>query len=358
MSLQEKIKKRQININSKILDALKQMDTIDKKLLLVFDEDRFINILSIGDIQRAILNGEDLSKKIEFVLRKNTKVAFEEDSFEDIKNIMEQFRMELMPVIDKNNRLIDVYFWEDVFKTKRIKKKSELSLPVIIMAGGKGIRMKPITNIIPKPLIPFGEKSMIEHIIEKFIQVGCNQFHVSVNYKAEMIEFYFSQLKEKGYKIDFFKEDKPLGTAGSLNLLDGKIKTTFFVSNCDILIDDDYEEIYKYHKKNKNELTIVSAIKHYHIPYGTLDTGEKGVLKRITEKPDLSFQINTGFYIVEPHLLNEIPQDQFFHITHLMQKILDRGGKVGVYPISEGSWKDIGVWEEYLKNNINLNIGR
>ena len=351
MNSNNKIDKRKININSKILEALKQMDLIDKKLLLVFNKDKFVNILSIGDVQRAILNGVELNTKIENILRKNTRVASVDDDLSDIVKLMEQFRMELMPVVDKEDRLVNVYFWEDVFKTKQRKEKSKLNLPVIIMAGGKGTRMKPITNIIPKPLIPFGDKSMIEQIIERFQNVGCSEFHVSVNYKAEMIKFYFDQLKNKDYLIDFFKEDKPLGTAGSLQLLKGKINTTFFVSNCDILIDDDYEEIYNYHKKNRNELTIVSALKHYPIPYGTLETGENGMLKKIIEKPDLNFQINTGFYIVEPHLLNDIPENKIFHITHLIEKILDRNGKVGVYPISEGSWKDIGVWGEYLKNN-------
>jgi len=167
-----------------------------------------------------------------------------------------------------------------------------------------------------------------------------------------MVQFYFDQLKNKDYSIDFFKEDKPLGTAGSLQLLKGKINSTFFVSNCDILIDDEYEEIYNYHKNNSNELTIVSALKHYPIPYGTLETGKNGLLKKIMEKPELNFQINTGFYIVEPHLLNDIPDNEFFHITHLMEKVLKRKGQVGVYPVSEGSWKDIGVWDEYLKNCI------
>lgn len=354
MNFNKKITERQIDSSAKILEALKQMDAIDRKLLLVFENKKFINILSIGDIQRSIIQGVELNSSINGILRENTKVATIKDDIETIKNTMEQFRMELMPVINSDDNLVDVYFWEDIFKTKERKIRTELNIPVIIMAGGKGTRMKPLTNIIPKPLIPFGDKSIIEQIIQKFQQVGCNEFHVSVNYKAELIKFYFNQLGEKSYSINFFKESKPLGTAGSLHLLDGKIQSTFFVSNCDILIEDDYEKIYKYHKENNNELTIVSAIKNYPIPYGTLETGENGVLKKITEKPEFNFQINTGFYIVEPHLIKEIPQDDFFHITHLMEKVLNRNGKVGVYPISEGSWKDIGVWKEYLKNNISF----
>lgn len=352
LSKEEIVKSRKISINSSITEALAQMDRIDKKLLLVFDSDSFINVLSIGDIQRAILRGEKLNTEVKNVLRRETRVANTTDEYEKIKSTMKKFRIELMPVVDKNNKLVNVYFWEEIFQRESRKEKVELQLPVIIMAGGKGTRMRPITNIIPKPLIPFGDKSMVEQIIDRFTKVGCNDFYLSVNYKAEMIEFYFNQLENKQYSVNFFREKKPLGTAGSLHLLGDVINSTFFVSNCDILVEDDYEEIYNYHKQNKNELTIVSALKNYKIPYGTLQTGEMGILEQVTEKPDLNYQINTGFYIVEPHLLKEIPKDEFFHITHLMEKILSRNGKIGVYPISEGSWKDIGVWDEYLKNNI------
>ncbi len=221
------------------------------------------------------------------------------------------------------------------------------------MAGGKGTRLKPLTNVIPpKPLIPIGNKTIIEEIMDRFVDVGCNDFHISVNYKAETIKHYFKQLNHKDYIIDYFQEKTPpLGTAGSLFLVKNKIRTTFFVSNCDIIIDEDYSEILKYHRDNKNELTVVSALKHYPpIAYGTIETTEGGVLTKLVEKPELTFQINSGMYILEPpHLLNEIPENKFFHITQLIENIQKRNGKVGVFPISEGSWTDIGDWNEYVK---------
>jgi NDP-sugar pyrophosphorylase family protein len=121
------------------------------------------------------------------------------------------------------------------------------------------------------------------------------------------------------------------------------------VSNCDILIDQDYEEVYKWHKENKNEITSIAAIKNYHIPYGTLEIGKDGLLESMKEKPDLTFFVNAGVYVVEPHLLHEVPKNEFFHITHLMEKVKKRGGRVGVFPVSEGSWMDIGNWVEYNK---------
>jgi NDP-sugar pyrophosphorylase family protein len=263
---------------------------------------------------------------------------------------MLKYKAECMPVIDDNNQLVDVYFWEDVFKDEKETNK-KLNLPVVIMAGGKGSRMKPITNVIPKPLIPLGDKTIIEEIMDRFIRYACNDFFLSVNYKAETIKHYFSQA-DFHYNILYFQEDKPLGTAGSLHLLKNKINSTFFVSNCDIIIEEDYAEIYDYHKSANNELTIVAALKHYPIPYGTIKTGENGSLLSLDEKPELTFKINSGMYILEPHLLKEIPENTFFHITDLIEKIKKRNGNIGVFPVSQNSWKDIGTWDEYLSNII------
>ncbi|MCD4698882.1 MAG: nucleotidyltransferase family protein [Bacteroidales bacterium] len=342
----EKIKNRIIQKDAVLLFAFKQMDKIDKKLLLVFDSEKFINILSVGDIQRAIIKNISLNTPVSQILRKNTRVAKSNDSIEDIKKEMIRNRTECMPIVDQNQELVDVYFWEDAFPPEQKRIEQNLNLPVVIMAGGKGSRLKPLTNVLPKPLIPIGEKTILEDIMNRFIDVGCGQFYISVNYKAEMIKHYFNSMVKTDYNISYFKEEKPLGTAGSLYLLKEKIKKTFFVTNCDIIIDTDYGELLKYHQEQQNELTIVSALKHYPIPYGTIETGNNGKLIELKEKPELTFQINTGMYILEPYLLHEIPENDFFHITHLIENINKRNGKVGVFPISEGSWKDIG--EKYL----------
>ena len=185
--------------------------------------------------------------------------------------------------------------------------------------------------------------------MDRFVECGCHDFYVSVNYKAEIIKRYLDNLGKPQYRISYFQEDKPLGTAGSLHLLKHKINSTFFVSNCDIIIDEDYGEILRYHRDNHNEITVVAAIKNIAIPYGTLETKEEGLLADIKEKPEFTFKINTGMYILEPDLINEIPHDEFYHITFLIEKLMHEGRRVGVYPINEGSWTDIGNWEEYLK---------
>lgn len=333
-----------------ILTALKLMDELRLKLLIVGSQSKFEGLISIGDIQRAIINNVDFNSNIQAIIRTNIIVAHNNEDEEKIKKKMLQIRAEFMPVLNEKNEVEKIVFWKDLWEETKIPPSNAINLPVVIMAGGQGSRLKPITNVLPKPLIPIGEKTIVEHIIDRFVEVGCNEFLFSVNFKSELIEYYFNTLNHPEYSIQYFKEKKPLGTAGSLHLLNGKIKSTFFVSNCDIIIDQDYSEIYRYHKNNGNELTLVAALKHYRIPYGTLETEEDGVLLSMQEKPELTFKINAGLYILEPHLLNEIPKNDFFHITDLIQKIKNRNGKVGVFPVSEKSWRDIGEWDEYLKN--------
>lgn len=343
-------KGRIISKNESILEGLKRMDSLDKKSLIVIEKDKFFGLVSAGDIQRAIIQNKPLATPLEDILRKKIRVAKPEDSFEKIKQMMFDFRMELCPVVDEKGEVLEVFFWEDIFKESQLQPKSQFNLPVIIMAGGFGTRLKPITNVIPKPLIPIGEKTMLEHIFDRFAKHGSSSFFISVNYKAELIDFYLKS-KNLPYSISYFKEEKPMGTAGSLSLLKGVIKETFFVSNCDILIEQDYSEILDYHKSNKNDITVVAALKHYAIPYGTIETTENGRLVSLLEKPELTFKINSGMYVLEPHLLEEIPENEFFHITHLIDKVHKSGGRVGVFPVSEKSWKDIGEWEEYLKHS-------
>ena len=342
------IENLKIESDKSLTDALKQMDVVGKKLLMVFSRGQFIGLLSIGDLQRAIINNIDLITHVGEILREDIVVADEGESIESIKSKKLQIRAEFMPVVNDRREIVKVIFWEDLFGSPILPPKKQFHVPVVIMAGGLGSRLKPLTNVIPKPLIPINEKTIIEHIFDRFREHGCDSFYISVNYKAELIEYYLDE-QNLPYNIVYFKENVPMGTAGSLSLLKGKIKDTFFVSNCDILIEEDYSEILEYHKRNNNEITIVAALKSYNIPYGTIKSGEKGELKELIEKPCFTFKINSGMYILEPHLIDEIPNDKFFHITQLIEKVKNRRGRVGVFPVSEKSWKDIGEWSVYLK---------
>lgn len=346
---QRENKKDLLSIGPKttLLDAIRRMDELDRKLLIVLREHQFAGLISIGDVQRAILKGHELSTPVEKVLRDCFTLARELDSREDIRSRMLANRTEFMPVLNEAEELVDVIFWEDILPEVPATSTRVLDLPVVIMAGGEGVRLRPLTSVIPKALVPLGEKAILAVIMEKFRDAGCRDFHISVNYKAEMIEFYLKQEEVEGCHCHFFREDVPLGTAGSLALLRDVLTSSFFVNNCDILIDQDYGEIYDYHKNHGSLMTMVAAIKTYRIPYGTLEMGQDGELIGLREKPEFSYFVNSGMYLLEPRVLELIADGEFLHITDLADRIREQGGRVGVFPVSEGAWTDIGEWPEY-----------
>lgn len=325
------------------------MDEVGYKLLLIRDGDLFRGLLSVGDIQRAIIKNVDMATPITSILREKFLICYDTMGREEIKREFIGSRSVFMPILTGDNKLVDVVFWDEFFPSDDVMVCEEIGLPVVIMAGGVGSRLRPLTNILPKPLLPIGEKTIIETIMDKFVRVGCHKFFLSLNYKASLIRHYFKELNAAQYVITCFEEEQPLGTAGSLSLLRDQLNKTFFVTNCDIIIDQEIEEVLKYHRENQNELTIVAALKHIKLAYGALLTGPEGLLESLDEKPELVFKVNSGVYILEPHLLDEIPSGTFFNMTQLIDGILTRHGRVGVFPISEGSWTDIGNWDDYQK---------
>lgn len=341
--------RQSVTAKSTIIQTMKLMDDRRTKSLLVFDNEQFIGMITNGDLQRAIIANKPFDATIDSIVdNTNKKYAHIDDDKEQIKSWMMEVRAEMMPVVDFAGNLVNVIFWNELFDEKQKDNREKIDLPVVIMAGGKGARLKPITNVIPKPLIPVGDKTILEEIMDQFEGIGCKNFYMSVNYKSDMMRFYLNQL-EHHYNIEFFEETKPLGTIGSVSLLKGKIATPFFVSNCDIIIDQDYRDVYEYHQNNHNDLTIVTAVKSFKIPYGVIETGDDGLMTALQEKPDITYMINTGVYLLNAECIDEIPEGEFFHITHLMEKIKARGGRVGCFPVSENAWKDMGEWPEYLK---------
>ena len=330
-----------------LLEAIKTMDSLKRKLLIILKSGRFHSLLSIGDIQRYLLQNQSLEDSIDRALRPNVRVARPTDADASIRQQMLEHRMEFMPVVNERSEVERIIFWEELFDKSVARYGARLEVPVVIMAGGTGSRLRPLTNIIPKPLIPLGDKPIVELIVDRFAELGVKRFYFSVNYKAEMIQRYFEDLPDRPYSIQYVHEPEPLGTAGSLRLLEGMIHEAFFVCNCDIIVDQDLSEIYECHRHNHNELTLVAALKHIPIPYGTVDSGVNGELVALREKPELTLMVNTGMYVLQPHLLGEIPPGRVFHITELIEHIKQRGGRVGIFPVSEKSWTDIGSWKEY-----------
>lgn len=342
----EKVESIKIRQGSTIKQALKQMDEAGEKTLFVQDDNfKLCGTLTDGDVRRWILKGNGLTESVDKAMNTHPIFLKEGYSIEEARNIMVSKKIECLPIVDEDRKILSAIWWIDLFEGKS-KKRKAVNLPVVIMAGGKGTRLGPFTNILPKPLIPVGEQPIIEMIIDRFLKYGCKKFYLSINYKANLIKAYFSDIKHD-YAIDFIQEDQPLGTAGSLSLLKETIKSTFYVTNCDILIDADYADILKYHRKHRNKITLVGSMKHYTIPYGVCETSDGGSLIGMREKPEYSFLVNTGLYILEPETLNDIPESEIFHITDLINLYMKKGERVGVYPVSEKSWLDMGQLEEF-----------
>lgn len=347
----ERLKKIIVKPGVSIKQALKQMDEAGEKILFVGDDDnRLLGVVTDGDIRKWIIDNRSLSHPISKVMNKTPIYLKNDYSSGEAKNLMLSNRIECLPVLDKKKKIISAIWWLDLFQA-RPKKKDAMNIPVVIMAGGEGTRLAPFTKILPKPLMPVGDKTIIEMIIDRFAEYGCKEFYLSLNYKSNLIKAYFSDFPHD-YKIHYLHENKPLGTAGSLSLLKGKIKSTFCVSNCDILIDADYSDIMKFHKENGNMITMVGSMKHFAIPYGVCKIHNGGKLKKITEKPEFDFLVNTGMYMLEPAALDLIPPNRFYHITDLINGLLKKGKNAGVYPVSEKSWLDMGQWEE-LQETLN-----
>ncbi len=323
-----------------MIEAMEQLDKVAKKVLFVVREERFVAAITDGDIRRWILKKGNLDAKVKNIANYSPKFLSEENR-DKAKEYMNKHSIEALPILDKENNIISVVLWNDA----EIELKRNLTVPVVIMAGGFGKRLYPYTKILPKPLIPIGEIPIVEHIMNRFNQHGSTQFYLVVNHKKNMIKAYFNEI-EKNYKVDYVDEDKPLGTGGGLSLLKGRIDTTFILSNCDILIEEDYGKIYTYHKKENNIITMVCSLKNIKIPYGVVEISATGEIESMKEKPELSFFTNTGVYIVESKVIEELEDNRAIGFPDIIERYKSQGEKIGIYPISENSWMDMGQIDE------------
>ena len=344
------MKKIFINPNATIREAMESLDkTTDKVLLVVDDEQILIGTLTDGDVRRYILRGGDLSGIIQNVYNATPIFVFQDDfDLEKVKRILTKNKIELIPILDQNRKIVNFITWTKAFGNEKKHGKQQLDAPVVIMAGGRGTRLEPFTKVLPKPLLPVGEKPVIDHIIDRFRAYGASEFYLTIHHMSKILRAYFEE-KSPDYSIGFAEEDEPRGTAGSLTLLADRLIKPFFVSNCDIIIEADYADIFRFHTKNNYDITLVASTKQFNIPYGICELNGEGSLKQIKEKPEYDLLANTGLYVLNPEVLELIPDNQLFHITHLIDRVKENGGSVGVYPISEQAWIDVGQWAEYRK---------
>ena len=326
-----------------MLEAMSLLDKVAKKALFIVKDGKLVAALTDGDVRRWILKKGSIDAKIKNIANYNPKFVYEKDRYK-AKGLLKKYSIEALPVVDDDMCVISIIFLDD----KEISSKKKLDIPIVIMAGGLGTRLYPYTKILPKPLIPIGEIPIVEHIINRFYQSGSNNFFLIVNHKRNMIKAYFNEI-EKDYTINYVDEDKPLGTGGGLSLLKGKINKTFILTNCDIIIEEDYGKIYNYHNKEKNLITMVCSLKSIKIPYGVIEINENGEIESMREKPELSFFTNTGMYIVEPRVIEELKDKTEIGFPDIIEEYRMNGEKIGVYPISENSWLDMGQLDEMEK---------
>jgi dTDP-glucose pyrophosphorylase len=322
-----------------------------EKCLFVVDEDKRLHAtVTDGDVRRAILSGMALDELITRC-QNRTPITISEQRYEPeiAKHLMLDHKIEVIPIVDKSDFLTDYVTWTDLFGNGRDAERAPLTAPVVIMAGGGyGTRLEPFTKVLPKPLIPVHDKPIIEHIIDRFVDVGAHEFWLTVNYKSRIMKAYFED-RDPDYRVNFVDEPEPMGTAGGLQFMRGNIDGPFFVTNCDIIINADYRRVMDFHVDHGHAITLVGSAVHYQIPYGTCVLNDAGSLARINEKPRYDFLVNTGMYIVSPEALDLIPTTGVYHMTHLMEAAVAAGRTVGVFPVSEDAWIDVGQWKEYQR---------
>ena len=311
-----------IDLQTSICDAMRIIDRSDLKILFVADGRKLVGSLTDGDIRRFLFNGGTLQDNAEKAANHNPRVA---KSLKHASELYNRLYYIAIPVIDQDGNITGIYVGEEL----QPKKQSPLHVPVVINAGGKGTRLDPYTRVLPKPLIPVGELPIIEHIMQQFQKMGCDDFSVIVNYKKELIKTYFRE-SENQYRVTWYDELSPLGTGGGLSLLKGKINSTFFFTSCDTLLLSDYETMLRFHKENRNMVTMICAWKNLTIPYGIVEMGKNGIIEQMREKPELSFLTNTSIYIVEPEVIEKIPDNTSITFPEVIQALMDRGEKAAV----------------------------
>lgn len=340
---------------SSIRDALKIMDEGGQDFCVCVDDKlKVVGVITDGDFRRAVHHGIQLDENISRIVNRNFYFVNKDYTKEEIETIFNNTLVRQIPVLE-DGVLAGIVSMDKFYGEDRSKKHRILDNPVVIMAGGKGTRLDPFTRILPKPLIPLGNDPVIKVIMDEFYKFGISNFHISLQDKGRMVRAYFHE-HQLGYQIEFIHEDEPLGTVGALRQLEGKMKDSFFVSNCDIIIRTDYGAFYDFHTSGNYAMTIVGSMRHYTIPYGICEMDTGGTLKSIHEKPQYDFLVNTGMYLLQPKVLEYIPENVYFNMTDLIQEVQKKGLKVGIFPVSEKSWIDVGQLSEYKEIIKKLNL--
>lgn len=329
---------------SSIKEALEVIDSGAIRIALVVDKnDKLIGTLTDGDIRRGLLRGLSLNSSIETIIFKNPTVCYAEDTKEKILEIATQKKLYQVPIVDRKGKLVGIEEVNELLKPLAKTNK------VVLMAGGLGTRLRPLTEHTPKPMLKVGDKPILETIIANFRKYGFTNIILSVNYKSEIIEEYFKDGSDFGVNIEYIHEKQRMGTAGALSLMRDKLSEPFFVMNGDLLTNINFEHMMEYHLSNNAIATMGVREYDFQVPYGVVNVD--GIdIQSIEEKPKHSFFVSGGVYILSPEVLKSIPNNEFFDMPTLFEKLIAENKKSISFPIRE-YWLDIGRIEEFKKAN-------
>lgn len=340
------IEKVRLKIDSTIKDSLEMIDSGAIKIALVLDDkDKLLGTISDGDIRRAILNGKTLNESIKSVYNKTPIVGSINDSKEDIINICTSKKIYQIPIIDDSNRIVKIDILDELLKPKKFENK------VILMVGGLGTRLRPLTENTPKPMLKVGGKPILQTIVEKFASYGFTDVIMCIGYKSHIIQDFFGDGSSFGANIEYVLEEDRMGTAGALSLLNEiqKPKEPFFVMNGDLLTNVNFEHLLDFHLKSMGKATMCVREYDIQVPYGVVNI-EDGKILKIEEKPVHKFFVSAGIYMLNPECIDLIPHTKFYDMPTLFEKIIANGNIANSFPLRE-YWLDIGRLEEYKKAN-------
>ncbi|GAB2770388.1 nucleotidyltransferase family protein [Salinimicrobium soli] len=329
-----------IKEDKSVIEGLKKLNNIrDVSRLILFvkdSNDSIIGSLTDGDVRRSLVSHADLNKKVGEICNKNFIFEYETEGFLDLKSFRKK-DIQILPILDKEKKLVRII---DLDRTKSV-----LPMECMIMAGGRGKRLSPLTDTVPKPMLPLGEKPIIEHNIDRLISFGVKKIYISVKYLGEQIQEYFADGKSKGIEIEYIWEEKPLGTAGALALVDNFQTDQILLMNSDLFTDVDFEDLYLEFIKNNADMAVASTEYKIAVPYAVFET-HNNMVTNFKEKPTYVYHSNAGIYILKRSLIKKIPRNEFYDITDLMEKLSIEGGKLVHNPIL-GYWIDIGKPLDY-----------
>lgn len=339
-----------VNRDMSVEEALTVIDRGGYKTAFLVEDEKLVGVVTDGDVRRHLIKDGSIKDNVSEIVNYTPMFLYQDDK-EDCQRYMIDNFITALPIVDKDKRLVAIETLKG--ELKNIRKPDE-EIPVVMMAGGLGTRLKPYTDIIPKPLIPIGDKTITEHIFDRFVVYGCDDLHMVLNYKKSLIEAYFNDIG-KYEKLSFTEEPFFMGTAGGMGLLKDVLKKNFFLVNCDILVDYDYYSIWKRHVDMDNIITIIAAEKKITVPYGTLDADE-GKVRDIIEKPQLVYNINTGMYLCNADVFKYMSNGERIDMPDLIRRCIDAGENVGQVTIDEQYWYDMGQPNELelMKKRFNL----